>query len=169
MSLFILVLLGSYVIPVIAAVLLAFRGQWIWVAVATTGGAVPHQLMGLTSTCTQGADGTFVAGAICSAPLLLIAIYVALRALYRRNICSSASWVMLGVPIMLLVLTQGAWINTLRFGTPCGEDFTYGGGSGPTTITFILVGYLLLPLLLAISAAGSLIMARRPSSVKRRL
>lgn len=57
--------------------------------------------------------------------------------------------------LILLVLTQGPWVNTLQYGTPCGEEFAWYGGSTPTMVTLILVGYLVLPLFLAISAACS--------------
>lgn len=164
MAPFIFVLLASYVVPIVAAILLAFRRQWIWAGVATAIGAFPHQLMGLTSTCTQGADGTFGAGAIMSGPLLLIAAYVTWRALHLRKSILSASWVALVVPITLLILTKDAWVNTMRYGTPCGEEYAAYGGSSPTMAVIILVGYLLLPLLLVLSAAGTLIMARRLSS-----
>lgn len=133
----------------------------MWAAVAVSVFAVPHQLMGLTSTCTQGADGTFGSGAAISAPLLLVAVGVNLWALHRRKVDPIASLMTLAVPLILLVLTQDAWINTLRFGTPCGEDFAFYGGSSPVMIWIILVGYLLLPLILAICGAGSLMMARR--------
>lgn len=157
---FIFVLLASYVVPIVAAILFAFRGQWIWVGVATAIGALPHQLMGLASTCTQGADGTFAAGAIFSGPLLLIAAGVTWRALHLRKSIPSASWVTLAVPITLLILTKDAWLNTLRYGTPCGEEFVAYGGSSPATVVIILVGYLLLPLLLALSTASTLIVVR---------
>ena len=161
MSPFIFLLLASYVVPIVAAIIFAFRGQWIWAGAATAAGAFPHQLMGLTSTCTQGADGTFGAGAILSAPLLLIAIGVSLRALYQKKVHPIGSWMTLGLPLILLALTHGAWFNTLRYRTPCGEDFGFGGGSSPIMIAVILFGYLALPLLLAAIAGGLLITSRR--------
>ena len=164
MTVVILVLALSWALPLGLAIALAFRGHWMWTAAAVSVFAIPHQLMGLTSTCTQGADGTFASGAIISGPLLLMAVGVSLWALHRKKFDPSASWVTLAVPLILLVLTQGAWINTLRFGTPCGEDFAFYGGSSPAMMLLILAGYLVLPLFLAISAAGSLMMARRLSA-----
>lgn len=163
----ILFLLVSWALPVGLAVALAFRGQWMRAAAMAAVFAAPHQLMGLTSTCTQGADGTFGTGAVISVPLLLIAISVTLWALHRRKVDPVASWVTLAVPLILLILTQGAWVNTLRSGTPCGEDFAFYGGSSPAMIRLILAGYLVLPLLLAISAAGSLMMTRRLSATSK--
>ncbi|KKB82556.1 hypothetical protein VW35_00245 [Devosia soli] len=165
MTVAILVLAVSWALPLGLAVALAFRGHLMWAAALVTVFAIPHQLMGLTSTCTQGADGTFGTGAIFSGPLLLIAVGVTWWALNRRKVDPSASWVTLAVPLILLVLTQGAWVNTLQHGTPCGEDFAWYGGSSPAMVMLILVGYLVLPLCLAISAAGSLMMARRLSAV----
>lgn len=160
-----ILMLASFGLPIVAAVFLAFRGQWIWAGGATAVGAFPHQLMGLTSTCTQGADGTFGAGALISGPLLLIAVGATWQALRVRKVVPSASWVILTLPTTLLVLTKDAWVNTLRYGTPCGEDFTGYGGSSPAMVVIILLGYLLLPLLLALSAASTLLMARRLSPV----
>lgn len=157
----------SLALPIGLAVALAFRSKWMWAAAIIAVFAIPHQLMGLTSTCTQGADSTFTTGAILSAPLLIIAVCVTLWALYRGKVDPNAGWVTLAIPLILLILTQDAWMNTLRYGTPCGEDFAYYAGSSLAMIQLILAGYLVLPLLLAISAAGSLMMAQPKRGRKR--
>lgn len=161
----IFILMVSWALPLGLAVASAFRDHWMRAAAVLTVFAIPHQLMGLTSTCTQGSDGTFGTGAIVSGPLLLVAVGLTWWALHRRKVDPSASWVTLAVPLILLILTRGAWVNTLQHGTPCGEEFAWYGGSAPTMVTLILSGYLVLPLLLAISAAGCVMMTRRPPGV----
>lgn len=156
-----LFLVISWTLPVGLAVLLACLRQWMWAAVAVAAFSVPHQLMGLTSTCTQGADSSFGSGAITSGPLLVIAIGMALWALHGRKVDLTASVVVLAVPLILMILTHSAWINTLRYGTPCGEDFVFYGSSSPAMISLIVVGYLVLPVFLAVTAAASSVMAWR--------
>jgi hypothetical protein len=140
------------VLPVVVAMALAVRRQWMWVAVTMATPALPLQLLGLTSTCTQGADGTFVAGAIYSAPFLLVAALSSLWTVRLRTGASSAATVTVLVPLLMFFLTHNAWVNSLLYGSPCGEDYAGIFGSSPTNLVIILVGYLALPLLLIGSA-----------------
>jgi hypothetical protein len=117
--------------------------------------AFPLQLLGLTSTCTQGADGTFGSGAILSGPPLLVAALltamVALRLPHGRR-----TWlVMIGAAAAVLVsLTRSAWFNSLAYGTPCGADFAFYG-SHTVTLVAIAVSYLVLPLaIVALAVLG---------------
>jgi succinate dehydrogenase hydrophobic anchor subunit len=45
-----LALVVSWALPVASAVALIFCGQWMWATALMAAFAVPHQLMGLTST-----------------------------------------------------------------------------------------------------------------------
>jgi hypothetical protein len=125
--------------------------------------AVPLQLLGLTSTCTQGADGAFISGAFLSGPLLLIAVVrFAAEAIWVtafRTTAAPVGWAV-AAAVVLISLTNSAWLNTIRFGTPCGEEFAFYGPSHPFAIAAILVSYLLLPLML-IAAAAVLLLRRR--------
>lgn len=151
-------------IPVAPAVAFARRGRWMWASAVLAVFAIPYQLLGLTSTCTQGADGSFLTGAFLSAPLLIIAVCTCIWALYRRPINLYASWVVLLAPLVLLYLTQDSWLDIFRYGTPCGELYAEFG-SKPLAIMIILAAYLLLPLLLVIGAAGALMMAWKSPAV----
>lgn len=149
---------GAMVLGLLIVVLLAFRGKPIKAALLATIVAVPLQLLGLTSTCTQGADGTFLTGAVFSTPFLLIATGLLLWAGHRRALDLSAGVITLGAATVLLFLTRDVWSGALLFGTPCGEMFSFYP-SAPAALLIIAGGYLLLPLLLIASAGWSVFKA----------
>ncbi len=120
--------------------------------------AVPLQLLGLTSTCTQGADGTFFTGAVFSTPFVLMATGLLVWASHRRALDLGAGVVTLGAATALLVITRDVWSGALLFGTPCGEMFSFYP-SAPATVLIIEGGYLLLPLLLIASAGWAVFKA----------
>lgn len=138
-------------VPLVLSVLLAYWQQWVWAATVIIVPAIPLQLLGFTGTCTQGADGPFVTGAVLSTPLLLGAICLLLWGLYQRRAPRLACSVLAVTTLAMLALTREAWFNSLRFGTPCGADYAYSSNHLPPLI--ILGGYLILPLLLAACAA----------------
>jgi hypothetical protein len=108
------------------------------------------QMLGSSSTCTQGADGTFISGAILSMPLLLVVAVCLLRMPISRSLGSRVGYIGLALlTVTLLAATSSIWLNLLRFGTPCGEEHAWMGGSQPSTQALILGGYLLLPLFIA--------------------
>lgn len=142
-----LVLAGIAAVPVAVSIVLAFRGHWAWIVAVAAGTAVPLQLLGLTSTCTQGADGTFGTGAIFSAPFLPAMGFTLWAPRGRWSGSVGAGIVTALVLLAMLLLTRDAWASTLLHGTPCGQDFALYSSSAPMVV-IILGGYLILPSLL---------------------
>lgn len=153
-----IVVYGAMVLGLLITLLLAFRGKSMQAALLATIVAAPLQLLGLTSTCTQGADGTFLTGAVFSTPFLLMAIGLLLWASYRRTLDITAGVVTLVAATALLFLTRDAWAGALLFSSPCGEMFSFYP-SAPAAVLIIVGGYLLLPLLLIASAGWAVFKA----------
>lgn len=153
-----IVVYGAMVLGLLIILLLAFRGKAMPAALLATIVAVPLQLMGLTSTCTQGADGTFLTGAVFSTPFALMASGLLFWASYRRTPDIVAGVITLVAATALLFLTRDAWAGVLLFGTPCGEMFSFYP-SAPATVLIIVSAYLLLPLLLIASAGWAVFKA----------
>lgn len=146
------------VLPVLVALAFAIRRRWDWLAATTTVAAVPLQLLGLTSTCTQGADGSFFAGVILSAPHLVIGICATCWSIYKGFASRASLLVVLLVPVAMLIMTHWAWLNILQYGTPCGADYA---SSHAISAAIILAGYLLLPAILAACGAWALAKGKR--------
>lgn len=143
-----LVLAGIAALPVAVSIVLPFRGHWVWIVAVAAGTALPLQLQGLTSTCTQGADGTFGTGAIFSAPFLLAAMGFTLWAPRGRWSGSVGAGIVTALVLLaMLLLTRDAWVSTWLHGTPCGQDLALYSSSAPMVV-IILGGYLILPSLL---------------------
>jgi hypothetical protein len=139
-------------LPTGVAVQLGLKGQWSWVAAVTAATGLPLQLAGLGGTCTQGADGPFITGTVFSAPFLLVAITSTLGAVRQRRADLRGAIATGLVAVATLLLCKDAFLNTLRYGSPCGEYFSFYP-SDPTAALIIVGGYLVLPLLLAGVAA----------------
>lgn len=153
-----IVVYGAMVLGLLITLLLALRGKPTQAALLATIVAVPLQLLGPTSTCTQGADGTFLTGAVFSTPFVLLATGLLLWASYRRTVDLTVGVVALAAATTLLFLTRDAWAGTLLFGTPCGEMFSFYP-SAPVAVPIIVGGYLLFPLLLIASAGWAVFKA----------
>lgn len=106
--------------------------------------ALQLQAFGYATTCTQGDSGSALAGSILSMPLLFFAAML----LFKRY-STGTGW-RIGLLLSALVLvtmmavTRDIWINTLIFGTPCGDDFQFYGLSGGEW-WLIVSAYLLFP------------------------
>ena len=124
--------------------------------------AVPLQLLGLSSTCTQGADGTFITGAILSGPLLLVAASLLSVVAWRGGGAGRRwlLWVTCAALGMLVILTRDAWLNTILYGTPCGSDFAFYGGSDPRAVALIVGAYVVAPIVVASLAALGIFLRR---------
>ena len=121
--------------------------------------AMPLQYFGYATTCTQATDNSFVTGAILSAlPLIISAAIVLFSAL-----SGSRGWqigiLLIVLTAILLTATRSIWLDTIRFGTPCGADFADYGWEHPTNNFIILAGYLGLPIFMLVSA--TLLVRRR--------
>jgi hypothetical protein len=123
--------------------------------------AVPLQLLGLGSTCTQGADGTFITGALLSSPLLLVAaVFLAVVALRRPEPSQRMLlWASGIAAVAMPIFGRDVWLNSLIYGTPCGRDFVDYGESYPVVIGLIVAAYLVLPGVVA--ALSGFAVARR--------
>ncbi|MET3599947.1 hypothetical protein [Martelella mangrovi] len=150
------IIVGAVCLPLVASVILACVGRWMWAAAAMIITAMPLQLLGFTGTCTQGADGTFITGSILSAPLLFIAICFILWASFKRTANRSAGIFAAALSLILLALTRNAWLGAVFHGSPCGADYLHA--SGAEGLLIILGGYLALPILVT---AGGLWSASR--------
>lgn len=153
-----IVVYGAMVLGLLITLLLAFRGKSMQAALLATIVVVPLQLLGFTGTCTQGADGPFLTGAVLSTPFVLMATGLLFWASYRRTLDLTAGVVTLVAATALLFLTRDAWAGALLFGTPCGEMFSFYP-SAQVTVLIIVGGYLLLPLLLIVSAGWAVFKA----------
>jgi hypothetical protein len=107
-----------------------------------TVAALVLQAMGFATTCTQGADGSAITGAVLSTPPLLIACAIVALQLARGR--AKPHFLAAIVVFLALLLTQDIWISTLAYGTPCGATYvdyptSFVGGA------IILFGYVLLP------------------------
>ena len=159
------VVFGVMGVALTMTTLLAYKGQSIWAAVLATIVAVPLQLLGLTSTCTQGSSGTFVTGALLSAPFLMAALGLVLWTGYRAKPNLSAVTIVLVGSAALLVLTRDVWVGPILFGTPCGEDYAFYP-SGTDAVMIVVAGYLALPLLLIAGTVFSALGSKRRSAGK---
>ena len=107
--------------------------------------ALPLQALGYATTCTQGDSEAALVGSILSMPLLLLALVLLL--LKRRSGSTARPMGILLCTLTLLTmlaLTRDIWINTLTFGTPCGDGYQFyalGGGAW----WLIVSAYLLVP------------------------
>lgn len=133
------------------ALTLSRTRKWPWLAPTFAATAMPLQLAGFSTTCTQGADGTFGSGAILSAPFLAVAIGLTLFAGLRQVPILWSGIAGFSLAVTLLILTRDAWLNSLIYCQPCGEMFEFYQ-STPILIAIVLVGYLVLPVLLAACA-----------------
>lgn len=149
-----IVVYSAMAVALLITLVVGLRGAPMQAGLFATVVAAPLQLMGLTSTCTQGADGTFITGAILSAPFVLMATGLFFWASYRRRLDLTAGAISLTAAVALVFLTRDAWIGSLMFGTPCGEVFSLYP-SDPATIVVIVGAYAALPSLLIVGAGLS--------------
>lgn len=132
----------------------------MWVAATLVAVAIPLQMLGFTSTCTQGADGTYLTGAVLSAPLLLAAALLAFRlglaSVRMSNSLLPSVAITLGLAVVLVALNVPVWLNVLLFGTPFGDFYSFY----PANITsrlIVLASYLALPLVVVLATAWVLL------------
>lgn len=133
----------------------------MWIAAGLMAVAFPLQLLGLTSTCTQGADGTYLAGALLSSPMLFWVAVRVVRMGFAEPTRSSGGAVATGLTVVvltliLLSLTYTVWSNVIVFGTPCGEDSSDLPHHLERQLV-VLIGYLALPLLVASATSWMLV------------
>jgi len=132
----------------------------LWVVVVLCGIAFPLQFFGYATTCTQGADGSFLTGAVFSAPFLLASSVLLIVAAFKKPRLSSPAPILVALPVigLTLVVTKSIWLNTIAYGTPCGVLFS-GYGSSPALRTMVVVGYLAIPVLNIALCLGLLYLA----------
>ncbi|TNB47280.1 hypothetical protein FF124_13995 [Martelella lutilitoris] len=150
---------GTFLLfSLILSVVLAFFRLWAWSAVFLVMPAVPLQLLGFTGTCTQGADGPFVTGAVLSSPLLASAIGLVLWGGMAKGALSQSGAIVVAVMAMILLFsTRDAWFGALYAGTPCGADYD---ASHWQEQVLVIGGYLVLPVFLLVSACRAVLPAR---------
>jgi hypothetical protein len=112
--------------------------------------AVPLQLLGLTSTCTQGANGTFISGSLLSGPLLIVAtIMVAWKTWSPSLDTPGRARLVLSLlvlaPIAMMAGTWWAWWNVLADGHPCGADYVSWDSGIEVDDVLVLIAYAVLP------------------------
>ena len=151
----------------VAVLVLAVLRKPGWAALLATIVALPLQVLGLTSTCTQGADGTFTTGALFSSPFLLIALGLVGWWMRTRESSVAAVPLVAVVSVLMLALTHQAWVGTLVYGTPCGEYFAMYP-SGSVRGSLIVGAYLVLPLLLVAGAGYAALRDRLQPTGKSR-
>ena len=156
------VIYGVMAAGLLAVLVLAIRGKPKRAALLATGIAIPLQVLGLSGTCTQGADFTFVTGAMLSSPFLLLAVGFVVWSLRRPEPELKAGVLTLSAALSMLLLTNQAWVGALVFGTPCGIDFV-DYPSGLPRASIVVAGYLVLPLCLVATTTWSLLRLRGPS------
>lgn len=119
--------------------------------------AVPLQLLGYTGTCTQGGDDEALAGAVFSAPFLLVASLLMVRHLHqavRRVPHLLAGFAAAGS----IALTSAIWLSVLRFGNGCLWKMEEPASAGFYATTFdarnalMLCSYLIFPALVILLA-----------------
>lgn len=114
--------------------------------------AMPLQLLGYATTCTQATDNSFVTGAMLSALPLVLSVAIVLSSALRGSQGWQIGIVLIALTAILLTATGSIWVDTIRYGTPCGPDFVGYGWEHPTNNFVILAGYLWLPLFVLVSA-----------------
>jgi hypothetical protein len=128
--------------------------------------AIPLQVFGYATTCTQLADGSFITGAILSAlPLGLSISLVLFKAFTAPNRATGVLFML--VTLGMMFTTSSIWANTIFIGTPCGPDFAedlelYGPNELGNAI--IIAGYFLLPAVMLVAAALLAFRQKKPSS-----
>jgi hypothetical protein len=108
------------------------------------------QLLGHVTTCTQGADGSYITGAALSFAPLLLSAFLSLK---RGGAASQSDlWLILtgGAAIVTVASTNSVWVNTFRYSTPCGEGYEFSPSSFAARV-LILAAYLILPLVIVIA------------------
>lgn len=107
--------------------------------------ALPLQVLGYATTCTQGDSGSAIAGSLFSTPLLILSLALLLRAQFGGPSRPPRAVLNALALVLMLMTTKGIWLNTLMFGTPCGEDFTFYGIESHGW-WLIVLAYLVLPI-----------------------
>jgi hypothetical protein len=121
----------------------------MWASAVFVLVAIPLQWAGLSSTCTQGADGTFVTGAFLSAPFLVAALVLTIGARLKLTATAVASFAIVSLICVMMGLTASARFGTLEYGSPCGADYAGLFSSSLPARIEIVGAYVVLPLLLA--------------------
>ena len=128
------------------------------------------QALGYTGTCTQGANGPFITGTVLSSPLLLVSVFLLVRA-FRRTVRHPLrdGYVLDGiaslgtVPLAIWMACSNGSVahDTLWLGVgPCGPDYT------PDELfrwpdMAVGLAYVVLPMLIAV-LAGTLLWSSLP-------
>ncbi|QQM32298.1 hypothetical protein JET14_09275 [Martelella lutilitoris] len=143
---------------------LAFFRLWTWSAGIVALPALPLQLLGFTGTCTQGADGPFVTGAVLSSPFLAGAICLVLWGMAKGVVSPSGAIVTLAVAAVMLFLTRQAWLGAVFSGTPCGAGYGARHWQGQV---LVLGGYLVLPAILLVCSCRAALLGARGKGSRR--
>ncbi|MCM2399140.1 hypothetical protein NBH19_23940 [Rhizobium sp. S95] len=109
------------------------------------------QMLGFTGTCTMGASGTLTTGAVLSSLPLGLAVYLTYRASKKDN-SRGLPMIPASLAVGMFCLTAPAWWSSLRFHTPCGDDYEFYSPELGADDFLFLASYLVFPLLVVLAA-----------------